>query len=69
MEKRYSTTLHGVKIEADTLPDLKRKASIVANPYWNSVDEMVVPIQGRNIKFTRINKKSPNGRIVFGEWK
>ena len=61
-------TIYGKTIYANTFTDLKRKASIVANGYFNAVDELEV--RGGNLvgKWYRFNKKYPNNTIYRGTW-
>ena len=73
----FTTTIYGKQIQAKTLKGLKCKASKIANRYHNTIDEMVVTISEKvqgfpnpaTFKLTRINKKSPNNTIVYGQWK
>lgn len=60
---------------ANTLPDLKRKASRIANGHFSAVDKMEVvihdPRRCENLgRFTlsRMNKKAPNNSIIYGQW-
>ena len=60
---------------ANTLFDLKRKASRIANGHFSSVDKMEViihdPRRCENLeRFTlsRMNKKAPNNSIIYGRW-
>jgi hypothetical protein len=69
MEKSFKATLYGAKIEANTITDLKRKASRIANNFCKTIDEMTVTIGTHAYKMTRINKKCPWGIIYYGKWK
>ena len=72
-----TAAIYGREIKAKTLKGLKCKASKIANNYCKPFDEMVVTIHERvqgfpnpaTFKLTRINKKSPNNTIVYGQWK
>lgn len=71
--------LHGViqglgiagNVYANTITDLKRKASETANGYFRPVDSMKIwNSQTGEFLFsmTRINKKSPAGTFTPGKW-
>lgn len=60
---------------ADTMTELKRKASYMANGNFNAIDELLVreyntdtKEQVREFNMTRINKKYPNNTIKRGVW-
>ena len=52
------------------MTEIKRKASRIANGYWNMVDRMEVTDEqsGNVLTFIRRNRKSPNNMIVYGTW-
>lgn len=66
-----TATLYGRTVKANTITGLKRKASAVANGYFNPVDEMVVCCGPNNQESTymRINRTMPNNTIVRGQWR
>lgn len=71
--KLYSGDKHIGEVCAKSLPALKRAASRKCNNYFNVVDEMVLmsvkPDCQVELKFTRINRKSPNNTIERGQWR
>ena len=60
----YNHIIHG-----DSLREIKRKASRIANTYFNSLDCFFVVIDGCLHTFTRINNLCPNNTIRRGEWR
>ena len=60
-------------ISADTITELKRQASIICNQINSVCDEMVVIDRPGTLeieyRFYRINKKSPDDRIIYGVWR
>lgn len=62
--------LYGKTISGKTITEIKRKASRIANSFYNAFDCMKVTDQGIGLKctFYRYNRKSPNNTIVFGKW-
>jgi hypothetical protein len=62
--------LYGKTISGKTMTEIKRKASRIANDYWNMVDRMEVTDEqsGNVLTFMRINRKSPNNAMIFGKW-
>lgn len=71
--KLYSGDKHIGEVCAKSIPALKRAASRKCNNYFNVVDEMVLmsvqPDCQVELKFTRINRKSPNNTIERGQWR
>lgn len=67
----FTARLYHREVKAKTMRGLKMLASKIANQYHNTIDEMFVTGDGFNqtYKYTRINKKSPNNTIVYGQWK
>lgn len=71
-----ATVNHDHKVKSATISGIKRRASRVANRDYNPVDIMYVtddgspgsPLQGRTVRYTRINQKSPDGNIKRGTW-
>jgi hypothetical protein len=66
--------VYGKEIKSKSLTAVKRMASRIANGYWNAIDEMEVLHTKEDgsvtrTKWTRINKKRPNGSIAYGQWK
>ena len=73
--KELHGTLYGITIIAKTMTELKRKASRIANNYFSAYDTMKVNLHDigkcENIEqftLTRVNKKAPSNRIVYGSW-
>jgi hypothetical protein len=64
----YKTTIYGKEIEARNMTELKRKASIIANGYFNPLDKMEVEFSGKSLQYLRFNTKCPNNTIQRGEW-
>ena len=62
-------TINGKTIYANTFTGIKRKASIVANGYFNTVDELEVRDGNLVGKWRRFNKKYPNNTIHRGTWR
>ena len=71
--KLYSGGKYIGEVSAKSFPALKRTASQKCNDYFNTVDEMVLtnakPDCQVELKFTRINRKSPNNTIERGQWR
>ena len=68
----FTATIYDRVIKAKTTHGLKMLASKIANQYHNTIDEMQVThdlFPGNIYKFTRINKKCPNNKITYGQWK
>lgn len=67
--------VYGQEVQANTLTGLKRKATSVANRYYNAVDELTVLMNtdtgygAVKLVLTRTNKKSPNNEIRRGQWR
>ena len=61
-------TIYGQTIEAKSMSDLKRKASMIANRFCNTVDEMNVVGDGWELTMYRINKVTPWNTITYGGW-
>ena len=63
---------HAGTCYAETMRDLKRKASRIANNHFSTMDKMDVSHyeNGHEISVTyyRLNKKAPNNTIKRGEW-
>ena len=58
------------EVFGNSLSSLKRQASIVANDYYNSLDEMDVYFRGKKMFcLYRLNKKTPSGAWEAGEWR
>lgn len=72
-KKCFFGLIYGRTIAANSLTQLKRLASRIANGYFNATDEMRVTVceYGQNTVFYlyRSNKKAPNNTIVYGQWK
>lgn len=66
----FTAQLYGKTISGKTMTEIKRKASRIANDYWNMVDRMEVTDEqsGNVLTFMRRNRKSPNNMIVYGTW-
>lgn len=66
----FTAQLYGKTISGKTMTEIKRKASRIANNYWNVVDRMEVTDEqsGNVLTFMRRNRKSPNNMIVYGTW-
>ena len=64
----FTAEIYGQTITADSMTALKRKASRIANNYFNPIDTMKVSREGLEVTFHRINKKCPNNTIVRGQW-
>lgn len=58
---------------ANSFVALKRRASTLCNGYYSAVDTMVLhrvnDEEVNSLTFTRINRKSPDNRIIRGQWK
>lgn len=65
----WKATVCGQEIEAETLTALKRKASMIANPCFNTHDTLIVHTNIGDARFSRFNKKTPWGTITYGQWK
>lgn len=59
--------LYGKTISGKTITEIKRKASRIANDFYNAFDCMKVMDQeiGLECTFYRYNRKSPNNIILF----
>lgn len=62
--------INGKTIKAKTISQIKRLASIEANKNFKTIDYMyVLRIKGvEPLIYTRFNKKTPNNKIIRGEW-
>lgn len=69
--KMYEATIYKRKIRAKNMPDLKRKASRIANGYFRPVDEMEVLCDedGTVCRYARVNRAFPNNTIQRGTWR
>lgn len=71
--KLYAGNLYLGIVAADTLPGLKRKASKKCNDHYAVMDNLFLyrinDQERKCVTLSRINKKSPNNRIVRGIWK
>ena len=65
---KFKATLYGKSIQANTMQDLKRKASMIANPLFNVIDEMTVEYDGGMANMRRINRKTPWNTITYDRW-
>ena len=63
-------TLYNRTINAKSMRDLKRKASIIANGYFKPYDTMEVKEteSGTEFGLCRINRLFPSNEIIYGEW-
>lgn len=66
----FTAQLYGKTISGKTMTEIKRKASRIANNYWNVVDRMEVTDEqnGITMMFYRNNRKTPNNMIEYGTW-
>lgn len=66
----FTAQLYGKTISGKTITEIKRKASRIANNYWNVVDRMEVTDEqnGITMMFYRNNRKTPNNMIEYGTW-
>lgn len=66
-----TATVYGQTVQAHTITSLKRKASMIANGYFNPIDEMQVCYGPENkmLTYTRINRKTPDNTICRGQWR
>ena len=66
-----TATVYGQKIQAHTMTALKRKATMIANGFFNPADEMQVCFGPDNkmLTYTRVNRKAPNNTICRGQWR
>lgn len=57
-------------VKANSLRDLKRKASIAVNGYFNVIDQMTVfdGDDGTYFNLSRINRKCPWNVMFYGSW-
>jgi hypothetical protein len=60
----YNIIIHGA-----TVTELKRKASKIANMYYNTFDHMYIAHGDILVHFMRTNIKAPNNTIKRGEWR
>ena len=65
---RFTASIYGETIQANTAADLKRKASIIANRRFNVIDEMVVSFDGMSVTLRRFNIKTPWNTITRDKW-
>lgn len=65
---RFTATIYGETIQANTATDLKRKASIIANRRYNAVDEMAVSFDGMSVTLRRFNILTPWNTITRDKW-
>lgn len=63
----WKATVCGQEIKAATLTALKRKASIISNPYFNTHDMLTVHTNIGDAVFYRFNRKTPWGTITYGQ--
>lgn len=63
MRKNHTAQLYGKTISGKTMTEIKRKASRIANNYWNVVDRMEVTDEqnGITMMFYRNNRE-------YGTW-
>ena len=61
-----TATIYGQTIEAKSMSDLKRKASMIANRFCNTIDYMYVKGDFGIITMSRINKVPPWNTITYG---
>ena len=67
---KYTAKIYGKDIYADSMAELKRQASIIANDMRQTVDQMTVfHYLFGSAKYIRINRKSPDGAFAPGKWK
>ena len=71
--KVYSGSKFLQELRGSSLPDLKRRATVLCDEHYNITDELrVSEVESECIlhscKFTRINKKYPDNIIVRGKW-
>jgi hypothetical protein len=65
----FTGILYDQMIQAKTISDLKRKASIIANGRNKPVDQMEVTADnGLSCRFVRFNQVCPNNTIIRGKW-
>lgn len=71
--KVYSGDVYLGKISSNTMKGLKRHASLLCNNYNKPIDTLIVYhanfVDIDEVKYTRINKLSPNNTVVRGIWK
>lgn len=65
----YSGERFVATIESASMTGLKRCASKLCNSRYNVVDRMVVTLGTSTVTFYRINEKSPDNTIVWGQWR
>lgn len=71
--KVYAGDLYLGDINANCMTGLKQKASLLCNQHKKPTDTMLVYhanwMDIDEVKYTRINKLSPDNRIVRGSWR
>lgn len=71
--KLYAGSVFLGVVSADTLTGIKRIASKKCNNHYAVIDNLFLfrinNSESRCVTLSRINKKSPDNRIVRGKWK
>ena len=71
--KVYSGDVYLGKISSETMQGLKCRASSMCNNYNKPVDSLIVyhanSVDIDEVKYTRINKLSPNNEVIRGKWR
>lgn len=66
----YKAIIYNKTIKGKTVSELFRKASRIANNYYNVIDKIIIfDSVGIPCEFTRINHKYPNNTIKRGKWR
>lgn len=60
----YNIIIHG-----ETVAELKRKASRIANTYYNVFDHLYIARGDILVHLMRTNKKAPDNTITRGKWR
>lgn len=69
----YSGSIYLGMVGANTIPALKRAATIRCNGYYQTIDKMVITRangkdMAESVTMRRVNAKAPNNTIVRGAW-
>ena len=65
----FNAIVYGRNITGKSFTEIKRKASVIANSFYNSFDKMEVSHDNKKFSFIRINKIYPNNIIERGLWR
>ena len=65
----FTAEINGKTITGKTITEIKRKASMIANNRFSTVDILEVRTETATTLYYRRNKKCPNNTIERGKWR